>query len=66
MATSSHLDSLFAVQGIGSYGLARAGEREEQERWLPRVATGEVLASSTRTESGARRARLDRHDVVRG
>lgn len=53
MPASSHLDSLFALQGIGSYGLARAGHPEEQERWLPRVATGEVLAALALTEAEA-------------
>lgn len=53
MATCSHLDSLFALQGIGSYGIARAGTAAEQERWLPQVATGEVLAALALTEPEA-------------
>lgn len=50
MATSSHLDSLFALQGIGSYAISRAGSPEQREHWLPRVATGEVLAALALTE----------------
>ncbi|MDO9408883.1 acyl-CoA dehydrogenase family protein [Patulibacter sp.] len=50
MGTSSHLDSLFALQGIGSYAITRAGTVEQQEDWLPRVATGEVLAALGLTE----------------
>ena len=36
MATSSHLDSLVALQGIGSYGIARAGSaRFERGKLAP-------------------------------
>ncbi len=50
MKTSSHLDSLFALQGIGSYAISRAGSEEQRREWLPRVATGEVLAALALTE----------------
>lgn len=50
MATSSHLDSLFALQGIGSYAITRGGSPEQQARWLPRVASLEVLAGLALTE----------------
>src|SRR5690242_18535332 len=53
MATSSHLDSLFALQGIGSYGIAVAGTPQQQEEWLPRVASGDVLAALALTEPEA-------------
>ncbi len=53
MATSSHLDSLFALQGIGSYAISRAGTDEQQAHWLPRVATAEVLAGLALTEPEA-------------
>lgn len=53
MATSSHLDSLFALQGIGSYAISRAGTQEQKTHWLPRVATGEVLAALALTEPEA-------------
>lgn len=50
MKESSHLDSLFALQGIGSYAISRAGTEEQRAEWLPRVATGEVLAALALTE----------------
>ncbi len=53
MSVSSHADSLFALQGIGSFALATAGSRELQEAWLPRVAAGEVLAALALTEPEA-------------
>ena len=53
MATSSHLDSLFALQGIGSHALALAGRPEAKEAWLPRVATAEALAALAITEPEA-------------
>jgi acyl-CoA dehydrogenase len=53
MATSSHLDALFALQGIGSYAIAQAGSPELQEQWLPRVASGEAIAALALTEPEA-------------
>lgn len=50
MATSSHLDSLFALQGIGSYAITRGGSEEQRARWLPRVGSCEVLAALALTE----------------
>ncbi len=50
MRASSHLDSLFALQGIGSYAIAVAGTDEQREEWLPRVAGAEVLAALALTE----------------
>jgi acyl-CoA dehydrogenase len=50
MATSAHLDSLFALQGIGSFGLSRGGSDPQRERWLPKVAAGDVLAGLGLTE----------------
>lgn len=50
MRASSHLDSLFALQGIGSYAIAVAGTNEQREEWLPRVARAEVLAALALTE----------------
>ena len=50
MKTSSHLDSLFALQGIGSYAISRAGTEEQRREWLPQVARGEVLAALALTE----------------
>lgn len=53
MGTSSHLDSLFALQGIGSFGLALAGADSLRDEWLPKVATGDVLAGLALTEQDA-------------
>ena len=50
MGTSSHLDSLFALQGIGSYAITRGGTPEQQAKWLPRVASAEILAALALTE----------------
>jgi acyl-CoA dehydrogenase len=53
MAVSSHADSLFALQGIGSFALAIAGNDEQRQAWLPGVATGDVLAALALTEPAA-------------
>jgi acyl-CoA dehydrogenase len=49
-AESAHLDSLFAMQGIGSFGLSVGGTPELQERWLPRVGRLEAIAALGLTE----------------
>lgn len=53
MKVSSHLDSLFALQGIGSYAIALSGSEETRRDWLPPVASGEVLAALAVTEPEA-------------
>lgn len=53
MTTSCHLDSLFALQGIGSYGITAAGSEEQREQWLPKIASGEALAGLGLTEEDA-------------
>jgi acyl-CoA dehydrogenase len=53
MATSSHLDSLFALQGIGSFAITKGGSDEQRARWLPTVVTGETLAALALTEPEA-------------
>jgi len=53
MATSSHLDSLFALQGIGSYAITVGGSPEQRAHWLPRVAKAESLAALALTEQDA-------------
>jgi acyl-CoA dehydrogenase len=53
MATSSQLDSLFALQGIGSYPLTLGGSDALRERWLPKIAAGEALAALALTEPEA-------------
>ena len=44
---------LLAVQELGSLGLELAGTQEQQERWLPRLASGEVLCAYALTEAGS-------------
>jgi acyl-CoA dehydrogenase len=53
MGSSSHLDALFAMQGIGSYAITAAGSSAQQETWLPRIASGEVLPALALTEPQA-------------
>ncbi|MEE8305922.1 MAG: acyl-CoA dehydrogenase family protein, partial [Gammaproteobacteria bacterium] len=53
MATSSHLDSLFALQGIGSYAVTVGGTDEQRTEWLPKVAKAEVLPALALTEVDA-------------
>jgi acyl-CoA dehydrogenase len=47
---SAHLDSLFAMQGIGSYAIAVAGSPRVQAEWLPRVVALEAIAALGLTE----------------
>jgi len=49
---SAHLDSLFAMQGIGTYGLALAASERIQREWLPRVVALEAIAALALTEPG--------------
>jgi len=53
MATSSHLDSLFAMQGIGSYAITVGGSPEQRTAWLSKVATAEALAALALSEQDA-------------
>ncbi len=53
MRASSHLDSMFALQGIGSYAITVGGTDEQRAQWLPRVASLEVLAALALTEEQA-------------
>lgn len=53
MATSSHADSLFALQGIGSYAITAAGTAHQRSEWLPKIANAEVLAALALTEPEA-------------
>jgi acyl-CoA dehydrogenase len=50
MATSSHLDSLFALQGIGSYAISVGGSDAQRAEWLPKVAGARSLAALALTE----------------
>jgi acyl-CoA dehydrogenase len=53
MATSAHADSMFALQGIGSYAITAAGSPEQRALWLPKVAACEALAALALTEPDA-------------
>lgn len=53
MATSSHADSLFALQGIGSYAITVAGNADQRSSWLPKVASAESLAALALSEPEA-------------
>ncbi|CAN5481395.1 acyl-CoA dehydrogenase family protein [soil metagenome] len=50
MGECSHADSLFALQGIGSYAITCGCTQEQKDEWLTKVATGEVLAGLGLTE----------------
>jgi len=49
-AESAHLDSLFAMQGIGSYALSAAGSAAIRDRWLPAVGKLDAIAALGLTE----------------
>ena len=44
---------ILAVQELGSLGLKLGGSEEQRARWLPRLASGEILAAYALTEAGA-------------
>ena len=48
--TSGHLDSLFALQGIGSFPVSAGGSDTIRKRWLPRVGTLDAIAALGLTE----------------
>lgn len=47
---SSHADSMFAMQGIGSFALAKGGSERVKAEWLPRVAVLDAVAALALTE----------------
>jgi len=47
---SAHLDSVFAMQGIGSYPIVAGGSDVVRKRWLPAVAGCEAIAALALTE----------------
>lgn len=52
MYESAHLDSMFGMQGVGSYSLSVGGSDELRARWLPAVATLDAIAGLALTEQG--------------
>jgi acyl-CoA dehydrogenase len=53
MATSAHLDSLFALQGIGSFAITAGGSAAQKQAWLPDVGRARKLAALALTEPDA-------------
>ncbi|MFN2593585.1 MAG: acyl-CoA dehydrogenase family protein, partial [Actinomycetota bacterium] len=50
---STEAETAFALQGLGSYPLVQSGSTELQNRWIPKVASGEVVAAFALTEPDA-------------
>lgn len=50
MYSSAHLDSMFGMQGVGSYSLSVGGSDELRQEWLPRVASMDAIAGLALTE----------------
>jgi acyl-CoA dehydrogenase len=50
MYSSAHLDSMFGMQGVGSYSLSVGGTDELRAQWLPKVASLEAIAGLALTE----------------
>jgi acyl-CoA dehydrogenase len=49
-AVSGHLDSMFAMQGIGSFPVSRGGSDAVRKQWLPQVAALEAIGALGLTE----------------
>jgi alkylation response protein AidB-like acyl-CoA dehydrogenase len=45
--------TIFLVQNLGGYPIALAGTAEQKRRFLPRLATGEITAAFSLSESGS-------------
>jgi acyl-CoA dehydrogenase len=50
MYSSAHLDSMFAMQGVGSYAVTVGGTEQLKEHWLPQVADLDAIAALALTE----------------
>jgi acyl-CoA dehydrogenase len=50
---SALADSMFAIQGLGSCPVSVAGNDAQKQRYLPRVATGEMIPAFALTEAEA-------------
>jgi acyl-CoA dehydrogenase len=46
-------ETAFAVQGLGSFPLLQSGLRDVIDTWVPRLATGELVAGFALTEPGS-------------
>jgi acyl-CoA dehydrogenase len=50
---SALADTMFGMQGLGSYPITLAGSDEQKRRYLPKVASGEAIAAFAITEPDA-------------
>ena len=50
---STEAETALALQGLGAYPIVQAGTREQVERWVPAVASGDAVAAYALSESGA-------------
>jgi acyl-CoA dehydrogenase len=50
MPYSCQADSVFAMQGIGSYAISLGGSEEQRQLWLPKIASLECLPAFALTE----------------
>jgi acyl-CoA dehydrogenase len=53
MPASGNLDSLFGLQGIGTYPISRAGSAEQRAEWIPKVLATEAIPALAITEPEA-------------
>jgi len=65
---SSLADTMFAMQGLGSYPITLAGSDAQKERYLPRVGRGDSIAAFalTEPEAGSDVASMQTRAVRRG
>lgn len=52
-SASGFADSMFAMQGLGSYPITLAGSESQKKEWLPAVAKAERLCAFALTEENA-------------
>jgi len=50
---STEAETALALQGLGAYPIVQAGTREQVQRWVPDVASGDAVAAYALSESGA-------------
>lgn len=50
---STDAETAFALQGLGAYPIVLSGTKEQKERWIPKVASGEAVAGFALTEAKA-------------
>jgi acyl-CoA dehydrogenase len=52
-SVSTHADTTFAMQGLGTYPIVSSGSEAQKRKYLPPIATGEAVAALGMTEPGA-------------